>query len=168
MTDFLSRLPFALLGAVGLISLADFAINLHQYVQQWVDVWQTITRPLWGLLFSYVDIIVPWYVADYMTLGLIVFGMELRSFIATDDRDPDDDDYFDNEDEDGRTRLPLLTYFRYAPGYTLALFLSPFIWPYFVFREIAQPSDQVWVFWETGVYALLLIAASYALIYAGI
>lgn len=77
LESFLSRQPFVLLGAFGLLSLIDNIKELPSYIGQWVNAWQSITRPIWeytlGRLFD-----IPWFLSDYLTTGLLILGALIR------------------------------------------------------------------------------------------
>ncbi len=80
--NFFQRAPFALLGAVGLVSLASGAMQLEQNIADWLAVWKAITRPIWeflfGWIFAWIGIEMPWWLKDYLSMGAIFSGMILR------------------------------------------------------------------------------------------
>ena len=73
---FLSRTPFAVAGAFGLISLASGALSFEQNVKDWIIAWQHITNSLWAWA--------PEISVDkknYLTMGIINSGMVLRAYL---------------------------------------------------------------------------------------
>lgn len=73
----------ALLGAIGLFGMVDDFITLSEGIQNWVDAWQAITRPVWdflfGWFFNWLNWPFPWCLKDYLSVGVINYGMTARS-----------------------------------------------------------------------------------------
>lgn len=188
--SFLQRQPFAIVGAFGLVAIIDGFINIPGYIGQWVDAWQTITRPVWeflfGWIFEYFKITMPWWVKDYLTMGLIAAGMEVRSTIY--DRQFLKNGFPNNPLE---TRTPIYSlYLSSLPNQWLKFYfvalpllaLDDFIrWPiriiqvFLRYTGIYKPDkehticnwqehkkDADSVYFETVLYALILIALAYA------
>ena len=82
MRAFLGNTPFAIIGALGVFSFVSGLMDLADGVQDWVDAWRVVTRPIWeflfGWAFEWLDWQFPWWLKDYLTLGLIHFGMYAR------------------------------------------------------------------------------------------
>lgn len=150
MRDFLSRTPFALLGAVGLLSLVRELLQWQEQFAYWIDAWRAVTRPVWDFLFgwilSYFDLPFPEWVKDYMSFAVISFGMSIRA---------QKNGVFDYG---GRSEV------------LWTLFISFFLWPaMFLWAAIMTVIKGVRfsIYWETLIYALVIIAINYALIFGG-
>lgn len=88
LSDFMGQPVFALLGAIGLLSLVSGFLAIDEGIKDWLDAWKSITRPIWDFLlgwaFSLVDWTLPNWAKDYLTVGIIVHGMRIRAFrVAT-------------------------------------------------------------------------------------
>ncbi|MEM9141324.1 MAG: hypothetical protein AAGB15_15955 [Pseudomonadota bacterium] len=155
MIQFLSRTPFTLLGAIGLFSLVSDFVALQKDIDRWIDAWKSVTRPIWdfllGWLFDWIGWAMPWWLKDYLTVGLIVGGMAVRLLIVS------------------KT-------WNFEASTFVGLILSVFLWPFTLYHAVVDLHfDEVndaetqnrWVFWETGIYLLILIAVNYALIFGG-
>lgn len=79
---FLQRSPFALLGAIGLLSLAQDLLQWHEWIGAWLDAWQAVSRPVIGFLFGWIPDLFgwpfPWWAKDYLAVGIIHSGMNFR------------------------------------------------------------------------------------------
>ncbi len=77
------RQPFSIIGALGLISLLGDVIELPKNLKLIVTAYQSITQPIWdillGWLFRWIGWDFPWWVKDYLTMGIIVYAATLRS-----------------------------------------------------------------------------------------
>ena len=72
----------AILGAIGFVSLLGDLIQLHETVLSIIDAFRGLTRPVWGFLLSWLPFEVYGWVIDYLTMGVIVGGMQVRAFAA--------------------------------------------------------------------------------------
>lgn len=150
MNNFLQRTPFALLGAVGLLSLIQDLMQWQEHIGAWLDAWQAVTRPIWdfllGWLFEWFGWEMPWWAKDYLTMGAIGSGARFRVGMAAGG-----------------------SLFRSIPN-ALITFVS---WPFWVaiaFRDLLTEHgdrESAAVFLESFLYALLIIAINYALIFGG-
>ncbi|MFC7291481.1 hypothetical protein [Hirschia litorea] len=84
MINFISRAPFVVLGAIGLVTLSSSFIDLHQSIVDWVTIYQTISHALWDFLLGWVPKFTGWeltkWAKDYMTAGVIVSSAAYRTF----------------------------------------------------------------------------------------
>ncbi|MEO1775640.1 MAG: hypothetical protein AAFS07_11880 [Pseudomonadota bacterium] len=75
--------PFALLGAVGLLSLVSDFVGLADDVRALMEAWKAVTRPIWdvtlGPIFQWFGWPLPWWLKDYLTMGVIHAAMALRA-----------------------------------------------------------------------------------------
>ena len=190
LADFLGRTPFVLLGVLGLFSIVGTFMTLEENIAETLRAWRTVTRPIWEFLFSWpFDLSLPWFLKDYLTLGVIVLGMQMRSTHAAEKKfrrqvkipwEPEDP-------FEGDTRGQ-----KFMKKFFAILFLVPMllfalaIWPLFTYlsrpknllslrprsqgmleHQMAVFSQRRYmnlVFWETGVFFLILIALNYTLI----
>lgn len=82
MLSFLARTPATFLAALGLLSLASNVLDIQKNVQDWIDAWTTVTRPVWdytiALLAPLLGFDLKNWMKDYLTVGVIVAGMHIR------------------------------------------------------------------------------------------
>lgn len=90
LKDFTASTPFALLGAFGLLGLADGFLTIPDQVQVMLTAWENVTRPIWdfllGWIFKTLNLSFPNWLKDYLTVGVVHYGMFRRgwgSFNAT-------------------------------------------------------------------------------------
>lgn len=111
---FIFRVPYVVIGAIGLLSLIDGLLTFHRWIDQWIDAWQATTRPIWefafGWIFAFFNMDIPPLFCDYLTVGVIVTGMFIRA---------------DNTPSTFRSNLALL------------VFIGP-VWPGFFFSFSKQ------------------------------
>lgn len=149
----LSRVPGGILGGLGLVSLLSGAIELHSGVLKIVTAYQSITQPVWdlliGWLFRWLDWPFPWWVKDYLTMGVISAAASFRASIPLVKQSP-------------MLRRARLT----------ATIFAGLFWPidmignatlYFRRSEVGQ---FVGIFFDFLMWALIIIAISYGLIFA--
>lgn len=86
----LLRQPFALLGAVGLVSMLKSVITLHEDVVFVVEAYQTVTRPIWDYLLGWLGLDLSPFMKDYLTVSAIFAGAVSRIFV-TDQKDESTD-----------------------------------------------------------------------------
>ncbi len=83
LTDFMGQPVFALLGAVGMFGLASGFLTIDQGIQDWLNAWLHITRPVWDFLlggvFDWFGWTLPNLLKDYLTLGVISASMRHRA-----------------------------------------------------------------------------------------
>lgn len=147
---FLLRQPFALLGAVALLSLAQDLLTWQENINTWLNAFQAVTRPIWdfllGWFFEWVGWEFPCRVKDYLTVGVVMSGMSLRTRIYSM----------------GRPSL------MWACSESL---LVTFLWPILLLVMIrislVRNDALIGVFWEAGIWVLIIIAVNYALLYGG-
>ena len=86
MGSILSRTPFAILGAFGLLSLASGSLQWQQNIGDWLQAFQFFSRNLWQFLLGWFWEVIGWkltnWAKDYFTMGLIVLGMEVRATMS--------------------------------------------------------------------------------------
>ena len=171
--DFLTNRLGAFFGAVGILTFADAAIDFHHYVGDWIQIWTSITRPVWdfllGWVFDYFGMSVPWWVKDYLTMGVITFGMSLRTMTSSEGGDTLADLFrpkrlvsFNWSLSDTFQNSPLLWALLWPTVWAYAVYYI--IWSEFVDGDL----KAIATFFESFAYALLVIASSYALIFYGI
>jgi hypothetical protein len=188
MKEFLGRLPFTLIGSIGLISLVSNFLTLGEDLGLLVEAWQQTTRPVWEQTLGYfVDL--PNVLKDYFTGGVIFAGMLFRSGIFAEALG----ETWTKSSLSGKLFIAFFT-----------VMLSTFIWPlwamlfakatYEIRRDngsiadlklawereraladtdqLRQLIDESWqarvdkvnqgyLLWESLVYAIILIAVSY-------
>jgi hypothetical protein len=164
---FLSRQPFALLGALGLISLVQDLLQWQEQIGLWIDAWQAVTRPIIQFLFGWIPALLkwpfPWWAQDYLTLSLISAGAFVRAAVVTNIDD------FNRRLTDDKLSVYI--------GLTLFYIFAIFIWPVAVVFKVIPDLARSYksnkeisgtlVFLETFVWAALIIAINYALLFAG-
>ena len=153
--------PFAFLGGLGIVSLIDDLLSLHGWVQQWVDAWQAITRPIWdftlGWLFALFDMTVPWFVADYLTVTAIAFGMIARLF------------FYEQRNLGVKPPRSLDDWISML-SIVASTFIWPLLWIYLIIIMIEkgrQLASSFITYFSTLGWAALIIAFSYALMFSG-
>lgn len=72
------RQPFAVFGAISLISLASDIVVLDQNIVTVVSAIRTIFYYIWEFLFIWLPFDLASWQMDYMTVGAIVSGMTVR------------------------------------------------------------------------------------------
>ena len=147
------RQPFAILGALAFISLIDNILTLQTTLENIVTAFQAVTRPVWEFLLGWLPWDLPGWVADYLTMGMVVSGMWFRALLVENDDD-----------------LGVFTFL-------IAVLSNGLLWPlslpYFAYvtldrlRSGKKIDPSYIVFWETGLWAIVLIAINYALIFGG-
>jgi hypothetical protein len=79
----LSRAPFTLLGVMGIFSIVANFMTLEENIYQTVEAWRSVTRPIWDFLlgwpFELIGWEIPWWVKDYLTMGVITLGGMFRA-----------------------------------------------------------------------------------------
>ena len=82
MLQTILRQPMAILGALGFVSLLSGVAKIHEDVRFVIDVFQTMTRPIWewtiGPIVAWLGLPFPGWLKDYLTMGLIVGGASAR------------------------------------------------------------------------------------------
>lgn len=86
MLDWALRQPFAVLGALGIISMIRDLITLHGDILVLIHAYQSMTQPIWSFLFGWVfdwlQAPFPGWIKDYLTLGTIISGANARYKLA--------------------------------------------------------------------------------------
>lgn len=173
----LTRQPFAALGALALLSLADDLLQLHEWIEHWISAWRGITFPIWdfllGPLLRRFDLHLSDWMKDYLSIGLVVFGMNLRSRLY---------------EVSMRTRSdgPQMVVWHLGPFpvcaydesnallnvlFSLLDFLEGILlWPAIIVNRVYRSirgydlaREKLVIFMETLVWVLMLVAFSYAL-----
>lgn len=77
------RQPFAILAAIGLLSVLKSFLTFHEDVAAIINAYQVVTHYIWDFLFGwlyvYIPISVPELVKDYLTMGFICSCAEFRN-----------------------------------------------------------------------------------------
>ncbi|MEQ1713836.1 MAG: hypothetical protein ABL908_20900 [Hyphomicrobium sp.] len=180
MPNFILRSPLAILGALGFVSLLKGVMQLHEDVLYVVNGFQAVTHPIWDYTIGrFVELSSLW--KSYLTMGLIVEGASLRAALAEIDKTvPLTIPFIPLDPIPARAANRLFTILSvvlsplFVPiwPWTLAAacyryFVAkryPRGWPQFLSRISSQQSDMI--FFEFLVWAALIIAFSYALIFA--
>lgn|GEM_PF-6972226 len=74
----LKRLPFALLAAIGFLTLLKDILEFHGTILTILNAVQSATRPAWAFILQWLPIEIPGLLADYLTMGAISAGMMIR------------------------------------------------------------------------------------------
>jgi hypothetical protein len=78
----------AILGALGLLSLAEDLLQWQDQFQTWIDAWQAFSRPIAMFLFGWLANLSPWELPDwwmdYIAMGIIVSASSARSITIFD------------------------------------------------------------------------------------
>lgn len=77
---FVLRRMGAILGAIGFVSLLGDLIHLQETMLSIIEAFRALTRPVWGFIFRAFPFEVYGWVKDYLTMGVIVGGMQVRAF----------------------------------------------------------------------------------------
>lgn len=88
MFQFLSRQPFAIVGAIGLVGVFKGFLTLQEDILQIIDAYETVTFYIWDFLFGWVDIYlfaVPNWVKQFLILSIIHAMALLRVSIVHED-----------------------------------------------------------------------------------
>ena len=72
------RQPFAIFGALAFLSLLRDIIEIDTTILVVVDAIRDVTRPVWQFLLSWWPYSIPEWLPDYLTMGVIVAGMTVR------------------------------------------------------------------------------------------
>lgn len=71
---FLFKAPFAILSAIGLLSIVGQFMTLEENLYQTLEAWRSVTRPVWELLLGWIFHLIgfklPWWLSDYLTVGV--------------------------------------------------------------------------------------------------
>lgn len=84
MSKVLWNTPFCFFAAWGLFSLSTGAgvMDLDSALEGWLEIWRSITRPVWSFLLwpleYHFDFVVPWWVKDYLSMSVIAGGVWFR------------------------------------------------------------------------------------------
>lgn len=165
LKDFMGRTPFAILGAIGLLSMASQFINLADDIENWLKVWKAVTRPVWEWIAGLIGYELPNWLKDYLTVGVIHAGMYVRTRYFERKSSVHSDLFFDREIGDHQFLTAVWVY----PFYGL-------LWPvYFVSFlllisiDVIDPdksyplSKSFSVYLETVIVFLIFVAFSGAL-----
>ena len=182
LSDFLSRAPFVLLGVLGIFSVVGTFLSLEENIALTLEAWRAVTRPIWDFLlgwaFELFSYDVPWWLKDYLTVGLVTCSMVFRR-LTTSIRDAWRLSIgFEVFDKSKSREYVSRVLIRNAHRFLLNMLL---LWPWIWFknlyrskariekmdkREIEADRKQRFIFIETLVYALILISVNYVLIEA--
>lgn len=193
MLSFLSRTPFSIMGAFGLLAFASGTLDLHKNIQDWIAAWMFITRPIWEFLFGLLGVILSDWMKDYLSLGAISLGMISRA--ARFYKRHTEESPFSNEERRNNFHIILF--------YTFLSIIVICMWPIFVLgvlisrsleisftkreRALVQHSikgahspiaeallerravavSSLQIFLETAGWFALLVALNYGLLYGG-
>ena len=170
----MARAPFVILGAIGLFSIVGTFVTLEDNIAMSLEAWRTVTRPIWdfilGWIFDYFKVELPFYLYDYLTMGLISTAMYFRYSIANIRAH-----YAENPTERSMNTREILA--GTSPAFFLALLSIILIWPFIWYlglrgfsvvandeKQARSLSKSIGVFWETAVFSLILIAINYTLV----
>lgn len=82
----LVRQPYAILGALGYLGLADSAIQWKSFLKRWIEAWSAFSHRVNEIVFGWLYGLINWdpppIVYDYVTMGLITSGAFTRAYIA--------------------------------------------------------------------------------------
>ena len=197
LKGFFGRAPFVMLGAIGLISLASGMVELQKNLSDWIAAYQFFSHGIWSICLGWLWAWTGWelqdWAKDYLTMGLIYLGMFLRARSYFSDTVLDTSPLEPDAVNMGLTEFFYLEdgyYFWEHLPVRLALILL--IWPYSFYRLVILRQEYleeqnafkhdrvarrkvflevfpqaVAVFFETLVFALIIIAINYGLIAAG-
>lgn len=76
--NFLARQPFALFGALAFLGLLKDIMTVQSDLAMVLDAVRSVTRPIWDFVFGWLQIEVPSFVKDYLTMGVISSGIAFR------------------------------------------------------------------------------------------
>ena len=161
MFEFLSRQPFAILGAIGLVSLADVAMEFPSYIQDWIHIWNSVTTTAWGFILGWISITLSSFQIDYFSLGLVFSGAIFRSGAFKEIRHTNDSVY-------EVVLVALMAVSFYVTLWPLMILL----WLFELFGFVKHDNNYEMslaynpVFYESFIYTLLIIAASYVVMAA--
>ena len=153
-------------------------MNIDDNVEAWIEIWRSVVYPFWRFFLRPLEIYFeyqpPDWMLNYVTIGLISAGMEFRkerAFIGQLDSAVDGDGFLPRVLKP--KLLPILKSFLlwpielfFAIRETLAILredankaskLNP------VAKKVILDSNKV--YWETGLWFLLLVATNYALLF---
>ncbi len=174
------RQPMAILGALGLLSLAEDLLQWQDQFQTWIDAWQAFSRPVAMFFFGWLIDLWPWnlpdWVLDYLIAGSIVAISLVRAqVIATYSNYYS---YLKLSKSSGLSfNRSMLNNFVIAQFVFIAL--SPLVilfWPLsiiyclYLYSFRAQndfDKNALMVFFESFIWAALLIAINYAWLASG-
>ncbi len=78
--------PLAFLGAIGIVSMLNGVMSFSPDVLKLIHAFQSVTQPIWDLLlgwaFSFFHLKFPWWLKDYLTMGVITTGGFYRALGA--------------------------------------------------------------------------------------
>ena len=77
--DGLIRNTFAIVGAFAVVGMLKGIISLQEDVQFVVQAIQSVTRTIWSFVFRPLSFEVPSIIQDYLTMGVVTAGMQMRS-----------------------------------------------------------------------------------------
>ena len=149
MIPFLGRTPFTFVGAISLFGLVDGFLDLSDHFESWMAAWDAFSRAIWdfllGWLLEWFGLHLPEILKDYLTVGLISVGAL------------------------GRLLIPVVGFKGLLDPKILriaGIFLIA--WPFGI-PAIMKNEDREtrYLFFESFIYALILIAANYAFLFSG-
>lgn len=81
----LSRLPFSLLGAIGLLSVGDTIIGLEENLGALLEIWRAAWSPVLNTVLGPIEklfgIELDPMTRDYISMGAVVMGMDIRAYV---------------------------------------------------------------------------------------
>ena len=171
MLNFLSRQPFALLGAFALLALPRGLIEWQEDIGTWIEAFRSVSQVLWDFLLGWLQLEIPQIIKDYLTIGLVGGGALVRGGIETNDG---------KNNTVGAKIMVSIT----------IISISLFVWPFILFlylvtfittviigtdyidqfehesrkerRELVRRRSII--YFETFIYAAIIIAVNYALL----
>ncbi len=151
----LLRQPFALLGAIGLIGMLKSLVTLHEDVMFLVEAYQSVCRPVWDYLFSFIGIELTPFLKDYLTLSAIFGGAMSRAFV-------------DNEKEKDETAIEV--FWSIVIGFLGGMIVWPFMTLIYAGHMLFPGEDendkftrQAGLFFTSIQWAAVILVASYGL-----
>ena len=189
LKEFMGRTPFAIMGALGIFGFAADVTQIDENMQVLVNAWRDVARPVADFLFGWnyrlFEMEMPSWVKDYLAAGLIVSGMSMRGFRAM---------FRDATGLGALVMLPSAQVVLIVPFTLLGLLIWPLYLVLFSYmgrkvmidiqhhierqkldgappnriavseRELKGMRDFLFAFYETFVYALILLALNYWLL----
>jgi hypothetical protein len=163
------RQPMAILGALGLLSLAEDLLQWQQQFQTWIDAWQAFSRPVAMFLFGWLIDLWPWelpeWTLDYLIVGSIVYASFVRTIL-----------FVSIPNSLHEKHIPYLYIwcftifgaFIFLPLISIAWPISVIWYPIVLYSQKRQASSKAaQIFMESLIWAAILIAINYAWIASG-
>ncbi|MEL7464858.1 MAG: hypothetical protein AAFN79_12365 [Pseudomonadota bacterium] len=156
LNGLLGRAPFAFLGAMGIFSIVGNFMTLEENIYQTLEAWRSVTRPIWDFLLGWLFEWVGWkmnsHLKDYLTMATITTAALLRVQIYLRDHIKD---VF-------TSKLANILFL----GFTWPIVLTMSV-PLLIYEGEYKDNNTLFVFFETFLYFLVLLAINYVFIFNG-